>query len=62
MDEFRIEIWDIVYRARGPKTIDELSQIVNQDNETVRAAVDHHWFDVVEGMVSIAVARHDAMK
>lgn len=62
MDEFRIEIWDIVYRARGPKTIDELSRIVNQDSQTVRDAVDHDWFDVVEGMVTIAIARHDAME
>ncbi len=62
MDRFRIEIWDIVYRARGPKTIDELSRIINQDSETVCAAVDHDWFDVVEGVVSIAIAPNDGVK
>ena len=56
MEELRIEIWDIVYRAKTPMTIDELSQIVKQDHGAVSEAVNHHWFDVSEGKVVIAIA------
>ena len=54
MDELRVEIWDFLYRGSAPKSVEEIAQNVDRDLDTVRMAVDHHWFDVVDDTVAIA--------
>ena len=54
MDELQVEIWDFLYRAQASKSVEEIAQNVDRDLETVRTAVDHHWFDVVDDVVAIA--------
>ena len=53
-EELRIQIWDFLYRAKEPRTIDEIASHVYRDAETVRTAIDHQWFNVVEQTVNIA--------
>ena len=54
MDELRIEIWDLIFLANTPKQIDEIAELTNQQIETVRAAVDHEWFNNIQGTVTIS--------
>ena len=54
MDELRIEIWDLLYRAKEPKSIDEIAQLTGQETESVRAAVQCDWFTVEQDQVTIA--------
>jgi hypothetical protein len=54
VDELREEIWDYLYRAGQSKSIDAIAQRVARDSATVREAVDHEWFQVQGGMVTIS--------
>jgi hypothetical protein len=54
MDELRIEIWDILFRAKESKSIPEIAELTNQTIEAIQAAVDHEWFTVTEDLVSIS--------
>lgn len=54
MDELRIEIWDLLFRANQPKTIRELAELTDQRIETIRAAVDHEWFTIIQDIVTIS--------
>ena len=57
MDNLRNEIWDFLYRADRPQTIADIAQFVGSDEDTVRTAIIHDWFDVVDDVVTIAVAK-----
>ncbi len=54
MDELRIEIWDLLYRAQEPRSIPEIAVLVDRETADVRAAVDHEWFTIVNDVVSIS--------
>jgi predicted transcriptional regulator len=54
MDELRIEIWDFLYRAAEPKSIDEIAERIDRDGMTIREAVDHEWFQINDSMVTIS--------
>lgn len=54
MDELRNEIFDLLYRGEGSKSISEIAGQVNQDGDTVREAIDHDWFSITEDQVTIA--------
>ena len=54
MDELRIEIWDLLFRANEPKSIGEIAESTNQEIETIRAAVDHEWFTIIQDLVTIS--------
>ncbi len=56
MDELRIEIWDLLYRAKEPKSITEIVEILDQDDATIREAIDHEWFTIVDDVVNISGA------
>lgn len=53
-DELRDTIWEYLYHAQQPKTINELAAYADRDVPAVSAAVNHEWFTVVEDRVSIA--------
>ena len=59
MDELRVAIWDLLYRAEDSKSIDEIAELTQQDDATIRVAVDHEWFTVTDAIVAIS---HDAPK
>ena len=54
MEELRIEIWDILFRAKEPKTIGQLAQLTGRDEDSIRAAVDHEWFTITRDVVTIS--------
>jgi hypothetical protein len=54
VDELRSAIWDYLFQARDAKTIDELAAAAERDTTVIRGAVEHQWFTVVDGRVSIA--------
>ena len=54
LDELRVAIWDYLFQARDTKTIDELAVAAELETEVIRGAVQHQWFTVVDGRVSIA--------
>ncbi len=56
MDELRIEIWDLIFLANAPKQIEEIAELTNQPIETIRTAVDHEWFNNIQGTVTISHA------
>lgn len=55
MDELRIQIWDLLFRAREPKSIDAIADSTDQDTKTILAAVDHEWFTVNQDCVTISI-------
>ena len=54
MEELRIVIWDLLFHAKEPKTIEDIAEALNQDIEAVRIAVNHEWFLMVRDLVSIS--------
>jgi hypothetical protein len=56
IEELRAAIWDYLFKARDTKTIDEIAAVAERDAAAVRGAVEHQWFSVVDGRVSIAYA------
>ncbi len=57
MDELRSEIWDYLYRARGPQTLDTIARVFARDLRTIHQVVDHEWFDATGDTVAIAYRR-----
>jgi hypothetical protein len=55
-EELRDGIWDYLFQSKTSKSIDEIAALTDCDRETVRAAVDHEWFNVSQDRVSIAYA------
>jgi hypothetical protein len=56
IDELRDSIWEHLFRAKASKSIDEIAALTNSDVSAVGAAVNHEWFAVTDGRVSIAYA------
>lgn len=54
MEELRSQIWDCLYHASKPMTLAEIARQVGSDIIAVRVAVNHEWFRVSAGLVSIA--------
>ena len=54
MEELRTQIWDLLFRAKASKSIQEIGQLLNQELETIRVAVDHEWFLIDNDLVSIS--------
>jgi hypothetical protein len=54
MDELRVEIWDLLYRAEEPKSIGDIAECTGQDEAAIREAVEHEWFTTKEALVSIS--------
>jgi hypothetical protein len=57
IEELRAAIWDYLFQARDTKTIDEIAAVAEQEAAAVRGAVEHKWFSVVDGRVSIAYVK-----
>jgi hypothetical protein len=56
-DEMRDTIWNYLYQARGSKSLEEIAAFVGQEPQVISTAVDHEWFQVTQGKVTIAYAR-----
>jgi hypothetical protein len=54
VEELRDIIWEYLYRANEARTLDEIAAFVARDREAVSYVVDHEWFKVAQGRVSIA--------
>ncbi len=55
MEELRGEIWDYLYRTSRPQSVETIASRVARDAQTVRATIDHEWFEVTGDLVAIAV-------
>lgn len=54
MDELRDSIWDFLFQAGEPRSIDEIAVSLGRDPDTIRGAVDHEWFSSNGGEITIA--------
>lgn len=59
MEETRNQIFDFLFRVTSPQTIEEIAAQTALDIETVRQAIDHPWFDLVEDRVTIAYSHQE---
>jgi hypothetical protein len=55
-EELRAMIWDGLFRSKQTVSIDDIAAQLQQDPIAVRAAVEHDWFKIRDGQVSIAMA------
>lgn len=53
-DTLRSEIWDYLSSVTGPRSVDEIAERLHNDQPTIRAAVNHDWFNVTGDLISIA--------
>ncbi len=58
MEELRTQIWDYLYRASQPMTLDEIAKNVGGDTSAIRTATQHEWFETVTDRVSIAYGKN----
>ena len=54
IDELRNEIWDLIYRSGNAMSIADIAQQLNCDQDQVRSAVEHEWFQVSDDTVTVA--------
>jgi hypothetical protein len=54
MEILRDSIWDFLYQAGEPRSVEDIVNFVGSDRETVLAAVEHEWFSVNGGEIEIA--------
>ncbi|MEM0924589.1 MAG: hypothetical protein AAGJ83_00995 [Planctomycetota bacterium] len=54
MDELRIQIWDALYQSGRPMSVAELADRTGVEESEVTEAINHDWFEVVDGSVRIA--------
>jgi hypothetical protein len=54
-EELRAIIWDDLFHEKTAKSIDEIAAQTDEDVTAIRAVVDHDWFSVNDGLVSIAM-------
>lgn len=54
MDELRVKIWDYLYRSGEPKEVSEIAESIEQEADTIRDAVDHEWFTIIDALVTIS--------
>lgn len=54
MDELRTAVWDLLYRTQEPKSIEEIAEQMGQEVPTIQAVVEHEWFSVDGGVVTIS--------
>ena len=55
MEKLRIQIWDLLFHEKGPKSIAAIAKSTDQDIETIHAAVDHEWFSINQDLVTISI-------
>jgi hypothetical protein len=56
IDELRDLIWEHLFQAKAPKSVDEIAALTNCNATDVSTAVNHEWFAVTEHGISIAYA------
>lgn len=54
MDELRNKVWDCLYRLAEPQTLDAIADQIGEDPNAIQQAIDHPWFLITDGMVTIA--------
>ena len=54
MDDLRCEIWDFLYRTNQPQSVETLARHLASDEQMIRAAIDHDWFDVMQDLIGVA--------
>ncbi|QDV14095.1 hypothetical protein CA51_39890 [Rosistilla oblonga] len=54
MEALRNQIWDFVYRAGNPQTINSIVDDLHLSDDSVREAVHHAWFVCEGDTVAIA--------
>ena len=57
MESIRNQIWDFLYRSDRPRTIADIARQIGNDEDTVRKAIRHDWFNVFGEEVTIAYAK-----
>jgi hypothetical protein len=55
-EELRAMIWDNLFRSKRTASINDIAAQLHQDPTSVRAAVEHDWFAVLNDHVSIAMS------
>jgi hypothetical protein len=58
-EDLRGLIWDELFRARRPQSLEEIAARVNQDTVAIRTAVAHDWFTVDNEQVAIAMVARE---
>lgn len=54
IDDLRDRIWDYLFEMKSPQLIADLAVLAECDETIIRLAVNHEWFAVTDGRVSIA--------
>ena len=54
IDDLRDRIWDYLFKTKSPQRITDLATLAESDETTIRLALNHEWFTVVDGQASIA--------
>src|SRR5262249_17371271 len=54
IDDLRDRIWDYLFETKSPQPIAKLAALAECDETAIRLAVNHEWFAVADGHVSIA--------
>jgi hypothetical protein len=54
IDDLRDRIWDNLFKTKSPQLITDLAALAECDERTIRLALNHEWFAVSDGRVSIA--------
>jgi hypothetical protein len=61
MDELRNLIWDYLYSTSRAQSVESIASQVAHDPQTIRAAIDHEWFEVTDDLVAIALRQQDTL-
>lgn len=54
MNNLRTEVWDHLYRT-GPQSVEQISNSLQIDRETVCATIDNEWFENLDTRIRIAI-------
>ena len=54
MEDLRNRVWDYLYRCRQAQQVPVIADEVNETPDRIYQVVGDRWFDVRDGLVSIA--------
>ncbi len=54
MEDLRNRVWDYLYECRQPQRVAIIADEMNETPHKIQQVVDDLWFDVRDGLVSIA--------
>ena len=54
IDDLRDRIWDYLFETKSPQLVSDLAALAECDETAIRLAVNHEWFSMADGRVSIA--------